>query len=77
MDFTSSRSEDLLFDAARRGDTAALRELLASGLDVNTANAKGFTTLILASYDDHYDATKFLLNAGANPDVQDSPATRP
>jgi len=69
--FTSARPEDLLFDAARRGDVAYLRELLATGVDVNTQDAKGFTPLIIAAYDDHLEATKLLLEAGADVNVQD------
>ena len=65
MDFTSSRPEDLFFAAARRGDVTALQALLAEGVDVNTQDGKGFTALILAAYDDHLDATRLLLEAGA------------
>jgi ankyrin repeat protein len=71
MSFTSAQPQDVLFDAARRGDVATLHEMLGQGLDVNTTNAKGFTPLILASYDDHYDAVVMLLNAGADPNIQD------
>lgn len=71
MSFTSDRPEDVLFDAARHGDVALLQELLATGLDINTTNPKGFTALTLASYDDHLDATNFLLAAGADPNIQD------
>ena len=77
MNFTSSRPEDLLFDAARRGDVPALKELLATGLDVNVTNGKGFSALTLASYDDHLEATKFLLEAGASPNVQDVSGNTP
>lgn len=72
MDFTSARPEDLLFDAARRGDVATLRELLATGLDVNLTNPKGFTALTLATYDDHREAATFLLGAGADLAIKDA-----
>lgn len=71
MSFTSNRPEDLLFDAARKGDVAYLQHLLDQQIDVNTQDAKGFTPLIVAAYDEHEDATKLLLAAGADPNVQD------
>ena len=67
----------MLFDAARRGGVPTIQELLASGLAVDTANPKGFTAPILASYDDHLAATTFLLEAGADPNVQDITGTPP
>ena len=71
MNFPAASSEDLLFDAARRGDVSALRSLLATGLAVDMANANGFTPLVLAAYDNQAEATAFLLGAGANPNAQD------
>ena len=71
MNPTASRPEDLLLDAARTGNVPALQSLLATGLDVNTANAQGFTALTLATYGNHAEATQFLLAHGANPNVQD------
>jgi ankyrin repeat protein len=71
MDFTSAHPDDLLFDAARRGDVARLQAQLAAGVNINAQNPKGFTALVLASYDDHLDAAKFLLEAGADPNLQD------
>ena len=71
MSFSSVQPEDLLFDAARRGDAAYLKHLLDNGTNINIQNGKGFTPLIVAAYDGHLDATKLLLEAGAYVDVQD------
>ena len=71
MDFTATHSEEL-FTAARRGDVAGLQAALAAGVPVDTANDKGFTALVLAGYDNHLEATRFLLDQGANPNHRDA-----
>lgn len=60
-----------LFDAARRGDTAMLAEFISSGYDLNRADGKGYTALILAAYNGHKDAVTQLLGAGADPCAAD------
>ena len=55
------KTSDLLFNAARQGDTLALKELIASGADVNVQDARGYTPLIIASYNGHLDAAKILV----------------
>jgi ankyrin repeat protein len=70
---TSAQLNDLLYNAARRGDVAEIKQLLQHPqLDINAQNGKGYTALILATYDDHLDAARALLDAGANPDLQDA-----
>lgn len=60
-----------LFDAARRGDTAMLAEFVSSGYDLDRADYKGYTALILAAYNGHKAAVTQLLAAGANPCAED------
>ena len=60
-----------LFDAARRGDTAMLGEFINSGYDLNRADGKGYTALILAAYNGRKDAVTQLLGAGADPCAED------
>ncbi len=43
------------FDAAREGDSAMLSAFYQAGLDVNVADEKGYTALILAAYHGHTD----------------------
>jgi ankyrin repeat protein len=52
--------------AAKQGDTAALRTLLAEGMVVNAAEGDGTTALHWASYRDNPDAAGLLLEAGAD-----------
>ena len=60
-----------LFDAARRGDTRMLAEFIASGYDLDRADHKGYTALILAAYHGHGEAVTRLLDAGADPCAED------
>ena len=56
-----------LVDAARDGDTAAVRALLAQGAGVDVAEGDGTTALHWASYRDDIETVGLLLDAG--PDV--------
>ena len=59
-------------DAAMRGDVATVRELLASGADVNAAHGDGMTALHWAAERGNPDLARMLLYAGARVD----PVTR-
>ena len=61
-----------LFDAARAGHLPMLREFIAAGYDLDTADAKGYTALILAAYHGHAEAVDALLAAGANACAEDA-----
>jgi len=54
-----------LVDAAKKGDRAALRDLLQKKVDVNAAEADGSTALLWASYRDDLESAGLLLGAGA------------
>jgi ankyrin repeat protein len=54
-----------LVDAARNADTAAVRALLQTGANVNTAEADGTTALHWASHRDDVASADLLLRAGA------------
>lgn len=56
------------FDFAREDDEESLKILLDSGLNVNLANHKGNTLLMLASYNNSIKCTKLLLENGAEVD---------
>ncbi|APD91133.1 hypothetical protein BM524_15730 [Alteromonas mediterranea] len=74
---TSSLNMDTLkaryFDAAREGDSAMLAAFYQAGLDVNVADEKGYTALILAAYHGHTETVNFLIGeASANPCQEDN-----
>jgi ankyrin repeat protein len=54
-----------LVDAARKGDTDAVRALVRTGVDVNAADADGTTALHWASYRDDVESADLLIRAGA------------
>lgn len=58
-----------LFDFARQGKTAELRQYIHAGIPVNLTNGKGDTLLMLASYHSHLDTVSMLLERGADVNV--------
>jgi ankyrin repeat protein len=61
------------FDAARGGNHAVLQTFYEAGLDVNVADEKGYTALILAAYHGHSDTVTYLIEqANANPCQEDA-----
>jgi ankyrin repeat protein len=55
-----------LADAAERRDRAAVRTLLAGGVDVNAVQSDGTTALHWAAYNDDAETAGLLLKAGAD-----------
>lgn len=62
---------DYLFNAARFGDNEVLDEFIQAGYDLNTADDKGYTALILAAYNGHPETVERLIAAGANACAKD------
>lgn len=56
------------FDFARDGNKAELETMLNAGLNVNLANHKGNTLLMLAAYHNQYEIVQMLLKRGADVD---------
>jgi uncharacterized protein len=55
-----------LHEAAGRGDTAKVRQLLDQGTDVNAKSAGNMTALICAAGQGRTETVELLLNRGAN-----------
>jgi hypothetical protein len=64
-------AEDL-FEAARTGNAAGVKALIAKGVDVNAKWRYDTTALMMAARRGHTDVVKLLLDSGANPNVKDS-----
>jgi ankyrin repeat protein len=62
---TAAADEARLLTAAREGDTAALRELLRRGADVNISGPDGTTPLHWAIQRDDLESADLLIRAGA------------
>ena len=56
------------FNLARAGDTVGLKRLLDLGLPANVHNERGDSLVMLASYHGHLEATRLLLERGADKD---------
>jgi len=61
----SALSTEML-TAARNGDVASVKQLLAKGEDANATNPDGVTALMVAGAEDHLNVVLVLLEAGAD-----------
>lgn len=61
-----------VFDLCRNGDTAELKTLLQSNTSLlNFKKSNGFTPFIIATYNGQFDASKLLIEMGADINAQD------
>ena len=60
------RSNPQLWNAAHAGDLETVKQLIESGADPNAVDANGSGTLL----NFHPEVTRYLLEKGANPDIQ-------
>ncbi len=60
-----------LFAAARTNDVNSARILLANKADVNQQDDKGYTPLIMATYNGSYEVAQLLLEHGASTEKKD------
>lgn len=62
---------ETLRDAARKGDAAKVKELIAKKIDLNAPSEYGVTALALACNHGHEEVAILLLDAGASPNTKD------
>ena len=60
-----------LFSASRQGNVPVLKEIFALINNVDVIDERGYTPLIIAAYNNQYDAVKALLYAGADINATD------
>jgi ankyrin repeat protein len=66
----------LLF-AARQGCVACGRVLVKAGAEINATNPNGFSPILLAIINSHYDFAAFLLDQGADVNITDETGRTP
>ena len=64
-----------LLDDAANGDTATVLRWIAEGADINVANEKGWTPLVMAAFNQHIETVKVLVDAGADLNHQSANGT--
>lgn len=80
IDYDLKLFKDKLVDlvkASRDGDITLISNLARLGYDLNERNSNGWTPLITASYHGQSEVVKFLLENGAQPDLNDWNGTTP
>ncbi|MCA1567480.1 MAG: ankyrin repeat domain-containing protein [Acidobacteria bacterium] len=70
--FAAQDQSEQLFDAARKGDVAAVRVLLDRGADVNAKFRYGATALSYAADRGHLEVVKLLIERKADLNVKDT-----
>lgn len=66
-----ANAEQQLLKAATENDTAGIREALTAGAKIETRDADGRTPLMAATYHNHVNAARLLIDHGANVNAQD------
>ncbi len=61
-----------LWAAAKKGDAAAVKELIAKGADVNAKTPYGVTALLHATGQGHVEVVKILVQHKADPNIKDT-----
>lgn len=68
-------NESAFFDACRSGDKALVEKIYAERPDIiHAEDARGFTPLIIAVYNNQPEVVDFLLEKGAKPETHDQNA---
>ena len=55
-----------LMNAVQKNDVAAVKKLIAQGVNVNELEPNGDAPLVMSAYEGHTEITKLLLEAGAD-----------
>lgn len=62
----NNHPHSLLLDASANGDTATISRWIAEGADINVANEKGWTPLVIAAFNQNMETVEALVDAGAD-----------
>ncbi|WP_019412463.1 M48 family metallopeptidase [Paenisporosarcina sp. TG20] len=73
--YETSEGETPLMTAAYNGDMESINILIEEGSNVNGTDAEGYTALTYAGFSQENDIALLLLEAGADPNIQDDYST--
>ena len=62
----NNHSHSSLLDAAANGDTATVLSCIEEGANINFANEKGWTPLVMAAFNQQMETVRVLVGAGAD-----------
>lgn len=68
----SDTKDNLLLEAARTGDTAAIASLIRDGVAVDPRDDQRRTPLLIATHADNVEAARLLIEAGADVNAKDA-----
>lgn len=68
---SAEKIKNYLLRAAKEGDLKIVSAVIDNRFDLNVADNKGYTSLILAAYHGHNNIVELLLRSGANPCQKD------
>src|SRR5262249_18977412 len=72
VNLIDASDKDELLAAAKKGDVAAVKALIANGADVNAKTAYGVTPLLHAASQGHTEVVKLLLEHKADANAKDT-----
>lgn len=66
-----TNTSQVIIHAARLGNVEVLEELIRQQANLNAQDEKGYTPLIIACYNNKYEAASLLIQSGADINAQD------
>jgi ankyrin repeat protein len=74
-DYFEAKPQIALAEAAAKGNTDKIEQLLADGVGINTQGKEGMTALVWAILHQNKEGFQYLLEHGANPNLQMTEST--
>ncbi len=72
MSFTPEQITALFIDAARNGENDLVKQFLDAGMPADCADTRGYTPLIVATYNEQLETARLLLEHKADPNGIDA-----
>ncbi|MEH7494568.1 ankyrin repeat domain-containing protein [Neobacillus niacini] len=69
--------EEQLIQAVKGKEADTVRRLIEEGVDINTQDSEGRTSIMIATYNNDAETAKILIDAGADVNIQDEIENNP